>query len=115
MSRFRNTHHRASPNLVALLHAQESQQGSHREDNDGKEHEDAVGLGRPAPRFHGVAVVFQVPVPAIVVGSAAAIEDVVENEFGRVLETCVGIAIHTRDLESENLNLCQLNSPIAKV
>lgn len=115
MSRFRNTHHRASPNLVALLHAQESQQGSHREDNDGKEHEDAVGLGRLAPRFHDVGAVFLVIVPALVFGSAAAIEDVVENELGRVLYSCVAIAIHTRDLESENLNLCQLNSPIAKV
>ena len=114
MSRFRNTHHRASPNLVALLHAQESQQGSHGEDNDGEEHEDAVGLGRLAPRFHGVVAVFREIVPALVFGSAAAIEDVVENELSRVLYGCVGIAIHTRDLESEDLFLRQPKFPIVK-
>jgi len=77
--------HCVTPNLVALLHAQESQQGSHRENNNGEEHEDAVGLGRLAPRFHDVGAVFLVIVPALVFGSAAAIEDVVEKELGPVL------------------------------
>jgi hypothetical protein len=95
----RDGYHRATPNLVALPHAQESQHGGHREDKDSEEHEDAVGLGRLAPRFHCVGIVFFEPVPAPI-ASAAAIEDVIGYELSSVLHSCVTITIHTRDLES---------------
>ena len=102
---FGNTHSCTTMRLVALLHSQEGQHGGYREDKNCKEHKDAIGLGRPTPRYHNFRV--GEPVPALIIAAATTIEDVVEDYLGSTMVIYVTIAVHTRDLDSEYLCCCQ--------